>query len=258
MLVDSHCHLDHLDLEPYDGSLETLLNSCRSSGVTRLLSVATSLASAERLQKMVAHLPEVYIAVGVHPLQEQAQPVPEAAELRAAASAPNVIAIGETGLDRHYSADTLDWQRESFRCHAKVSTELGKPLIVHTREAPDETLAILRDCTTPEIAGVLHCFTESWDMARLALELNFYISISGIVTFRNAEDLRNTVKKIPLNRLLIETDSPWLAPVPHRGKQNVPAYVLKVAQCIAQLKNITLAELAEITSNNFDRLFRLE
>lgn len=257
MLVDSHCHLDSLDLGLYNGSLETLLEDCRANGVTRFLSVATSLESAQALLSRVGHFAGVYTSVGVHPLQSKAQAIPDKQELVRLASADKVIAIGETGLDRHYSPETLVWQRRSFICHAEVARQLAKPLIVHTREAQDETLEIMRTYVDPSVAGVLHCFTESWAMAKAALDMNFYISISGIVTFRNAGLLRETVKKIPLDRLLVETDAPWLAPVPYRGKQNLPRYVREIAECVAQLKKISLAELAEITSNNFDRLFRL-
>ncbi len=257
MLVDSHCHLDHLDLSPYNGSIEALINACREHGVTRFLSVATTLKSAQSLQDLVGQFPNVYTSVGVHPLQSEAQPIPDANELKALASSNHVIGIGETGLDKYYSADTLAWQEESFIIHAQVARQLAKPLIVHSREAQAETLAILRDHVDTDAAGILHCFTESWDMAKAVLDLNFFISISGIVTFGNAESLRETVKKIPLDRLLIETDSPWLAPVPHRGKQNEPRYLMAVAECVAQLKNISVGELAAITSANFDRLFKL-
>ncbi|MBV1932316.1 MAG: TatD family hydrolase, partial [Porticoccaceae bacterium] len=225
MLIDSHCHLDYLDLEPYGGSIEALLAACSEQGVTRFLSVATTLESAQTLQALVGHLDNVYTSVGVHPLQSEAQPVPDAEELLKLARRDKVIAIGETGIDNFYSADTQQWQEDSFVIHAQVAKQVAKPLIVHTREAQDATLSILRDHVDPSVAGVLHCFTESWDMAKAALDLNFYISISGVVTFKNAESLRETVKKIPLERLLIETDSPWLAPVPHRGKKNEPQYL---------------------------------
>jgi TatD DNase family protein len=257
LLTDSHCHLDHLDLEFYQGSIEKLLQACSDAGVTRFLSVATNLESAQTLHDLVGHMPNVYTSVGIHPLQSQAQPVPEADDLLFMASRDHVIAIGETGIDKYYSAETQTWQEKSFVVHAEVARHLGKPLIVHSREARDETLAILRTHVDPSVAGVLHCFTESWDMAKAALDLNFYISISGIVTFRNAESLRETVKKIPLDRLLIETDSPWLAPVPHRGKKNEPRYLREVAEYVADLRNISIAELAELTSYNFDRLFKL-
>ena len=257
MLTDSHCHLDRLDLQSYQGSIEKLLRTCQSDGVSRYLSVATSLESAQTLHELIGHLPGVYMSVGVHPLQSEPQPIPDVDELLRLASAGYVIAIGETGLDKYYSADTLAWQQQSFVCHAEVAQQLGKPLIVHTREAKEETLAILRTHVDPSVGGVLHCFTESWDMARAALDLNFYISISGIVTFRNAQSLRETVKKIPLDRLLIETDSPWLAPVPYRGKKNEPRYLMAVAECVAELKNVPVEELAQATNENFDKLFKI-
>lgn len=257
MLIDSHCHIDHLDLEPYGGSIEALLTASIGRGVTRFLSVATTLESAQTLHDMVGHLGNVYTSVGVHPLQSEARTLPDPDELLRLADRDQVIAIGETGIDNFYSADTRQWQEDSFVIHAQVARQISKPLIVHSREAQDTTLSILRDHVDPSLAGVLHCFTESWDMAKAALDLNFYISISGIVTFKSAGSLRETVKKIPLERLLIETDSPWLAPVPHRGKKNEPRYLREVAECVADLKNISLEELAEITSTNFDRLFKL-
>ncbi|RLA47931.1 MAG: hydrolase TatD [Gammaproteobacteria bacterium] len=257
MLTDSHCHLDRLDLQAYQGSIEKLLRACQSGGVSRYLSVATSLDSAQTLHELVGHLPGVYMSVGVHPLQSEPQSLPDVDELLSLASADYVIAIGETGLDKYYSADTLAWQRQSFVRHAEVAQQLGKPLIVHTREAKEETLAILRDHVDPSIGGVLHCFTESWDMAKAALDLNFYISISGIVTFGNAQSLRETVRKIPLDRLLIETDSPWLAPVPYRGKKNEPRYLMAVAESVAELKSVSLEELAQATNENFDKLFKI-
>jgi TatD DNase family protein len=257
LLIDSHCHIDHLDLEPYGGSIEALLAACSEQGVTHFLSVATTLESAQSLQALVSHLDNVYTSVGVHPLQSEAQPVPDPEELFKLALRDKVIAIGETGIDNFYSAETQQWQEDSFVIHAQVAKQVAKPLIVHTREAQDATLRILRDYVDPSVAGVLHCFTESWDMAKAALDLNFYISISGIVTFKNAESLRETVKKIPLDRLLIETDSPWLAPVPHRGKKNEPRYLREVAECVAALKGVSLEALADITSTNFERLFKL-
>ncbi len=235
-----------------------MLEACRSQGVSRFLSVATNLESAHALHKLVGDVAGVYTSVGVHPLQSEAQPIPDPEELLLAARRDHVIAIGETGIDKYYSAETQDWQQRSFIIHAQVARQAGKPLIVHTREAKEETLGILRDHVDPSLAGVLHCFTEDWDMAKAALDLNFFISISGIVTFKNAESLRATVKQIPLDRLLIETDAPWLAPVPYRGKKNEPRYLIAVAKCVAALKGISVEELAEITSTNFDRLFQLD
>ncbi|MGB2042075.1 MAG: TatD family hydrolase, partial [Porticoccaceae bacterium] len=193
---------------------------------------------------------------GVHPLQKIDQPVPEVEQLVVLASGPKVVAIGETGLDNFYSADTHQWQRESFINHLLASQQTGKPIIIHTRDARDETIQLLRQYPL-QGGGVMHCFTETWEMAEAALELGFYISFSGIITFNSAADLREVVRLVPLERLLVETDSPWLAPVPHRGKQNEPQYVREVAETVAELKGVSLEQLAEITTQNFHRLFKI-
>lgn len=284
MLIDSHCHLDRLDLSPFDNSLEQLLSDARSQGVGGFLAVGIDLESSRTLINLARAHDDVFVSVGVHPLQPDSSDssdssegsnqavlsettlpetaLPEAAlpnvdTLLELAQAPEVVAIGETGLDCYYGADTLDWQRQSFLRHAEAAQRCRKPLIVHTREARAETLEVIRTHTDPEVGGVLHCFTEDWAMAKAALEYNFYISFSGIVTFRNASELREVVKKIPLDRLLIETDSPWLAPVPYRGKSNLPQYVSEVARCVAELRGLTEAELEEVVCANFERLFGL-
>jgi TatD DNase family protein len=256
MLVDSHCHLDHLDLSDREGGLNAVLSDARARGITQFLSVAVDLATSKSLVAITAEHSNIYSSVGVHPLQKIDQPVPSVEQLLALAEAPGVVAIGETGLDNFYSADTHQWQRESFINHLVASQQSGLPIIIHTRDARDETIALLREHALPG-AGVMHCFTETWEMAEAALELGFYISFSGIVTFKSAADLREVARRVPLDRILVETDSPWLAPVPHRGKQNEPQYVLEVAQCVAELKGISVEELAEITTQNFHRLFRI-
>ncbi|MCB1668997.1 MAG: TatD family hydrolase [Porticoccaceae bacterium] len=255
MLVDSHCHLDHLKLENYNGSLDLLLEAARNRGITQFLSVGVNLEKSRKLIDLAEQYPDVSVSIGVHPLQQNLPPLPEIEELLALGGHQQVMAIGETGLDNFYSADTLDWQRESFIRHLKVADQLNKPVIVHTREARKETLDILRDHVNTNSAGVLHCFTETLEMAQAAMELNFYISFSGIITFNNASELRDVVKHIPIDRILVETDSPWLAPVPFRGKQNEPQYVLEVAQCVADIKGLSLQEVAEATSHNFNQLF---
>lgn len=256
MLVDSHCHLDHLDLVDREGGLESVLADANARGITQFLSVAVDLATSASLVDLTTSHSNIFSSVGVHPLQKVEQPVPTVDQLLALADAPNVVAIGETGLDNFYSADSFQWQRESFINHLKASQQCEKPIIIHTREARDETIALLRQYPL-QAGGVMHCFTETWEMAEAALDLGFYISFSGIVTFNSAENLREVVRQVPLDRLLVETDSPWLAPVPHRGKQNEPQYVLEVAQCVAQLKGISLEQLAEITTQNFHRLFKI-
>ncbi len=257
LLVDSHCHLDHLDLEPHDGCLEKLLAATTACGVGRVLTVGIDLESSRQQVAMSGQLPGVYASVGVHPMNAETHALPEVAELSELAQGERVIAIGETGLDRHYGADTMDWQRESFIRHAAVARACAKPLIIHTRDAQQETLAMIEEHVDPACAGVLHCFTESWEMAQAAMAMNFYLSFSGIVTFKNATALREVVAKVPLDRLLVETDSPWLAPVPHRGRKNEPRFVVEVAKCVADIKGIAFADLAQASSDNFDRLFNL-
>lgn len=267
MLVDSHCHLDRLDLSAFDNSLEKLLTDARSGGISAFLAVGIDIDSSRKLLELARNHNDIFVSAGVHPLQSSLSSsvskdsstsrVVEIDQLLQLASSPEVIAIGETGLDCHYSADTVDWQRESFERHAEASRRCGKPLIVHTRNARTETLEVLRDHSDPEVGGVLHCFTEDWPMAKAALDYNFYISFSGIVTFRNAEALREVVKKIPPQRLLVETDSPWLAPVPYRGKTNIPQYVKEVAHCVAELRGVSLASLVEQICENFERLFHV-
>ena len=255
MLVDSHCHLDHLKLDGDDHSLETVLQAARSRGVSQFLSVGVNLEKSRRLIALAEKHSDVKVSIGVHPLQRDLPPLPEIDELIALGDHEQVVAIGETGLDNFYSAETHDWQRESFIRHLKAASVLKKPVIVHTRDARQETLDVLSEHVNTESAGVLHCFTETLEMAQAAIEMNFYISFSGIITFRNAAPLREVVKQIPLERILVETDSPWLAPVPHRGQQNEPQYVVEVARCIADIKGIALEEVAEITTANFQQLF---
>ena len=256
MLVDSHCHLDHLDLSDREGGLGAVIADAQARGVNQFLSVAVDLATSASLVAITAAYSNIYSSVGVHPLQKVDQPVPSVEQLVALSKAPAVVAIGETGLDNFYSADTHQWQRDSFINHLQASQQTGKPIIIHTRDAREETIELLRQYPL-EAGGVMHCFTETWEMAKAALELGFYISFSGIVTFKSADELRGVVEKVPLDRLLVETDSPWLAPVPHRGKQNEPQYVREVAESVALLKGISVEELAEITTQNFHRLFRI-
>ena len=256
MLVDSHCHLDHLDLTDREGGLSAVLADANARGITQFLSVAVDLKSSASLVDLTAQHSNIYSSVGVHPLQKVDQPVPTVEQLLSLARAPNVVAIGETGLDNFYSADTHQWQRDSFINHLQASQECGKPIIIHTRDAREATIDLLRQYPL-SAGGVMHCFTETWEMAEAAIKLGFYISFSGIVTFNSAEDLRDVVRRVPLDRILVETDSPWLAPVPYRGRQNEPQYVLEVAQTVAGLKGISVEQLAEITTQNFYRLFRI-
>ncbi|KMT64778.1 TatD family hydrolase [Catenovulum maritimum] len=254
MLVDSHCHLDKLKLEELGGSLDSVLDSARARGIKQFLCVSVTLDDFPNMAKTVESHADVAISCGVHPLHNECQF--EQAQLLKLADDPKVVAIGETGLDYFYSADTIEWQQNSFRQHCQVANQLDKPLIIHTRDARQDTLDILKQEGADKAGGVLHCFTESLEMAKAAMDLNFYISISGIVTFGNATELRDVVRALPLDRILVETDSPWLAPKPYRGKQNQPAYVHEVAQFVADLKGVSLAELSEQTTNNFYQLFK--
>lgn len=252
MFVDSHCHLDRLEKH---GNTQDIINFAQSRGVEHFLCVAVSVREFDEMHAKVKAFDNVSVSCGVHPLHQE-----DACDydtLLAKASSDDVVAIGETGLDYFYSEETRDIQKQSFVDHIKVANALNKPLIIHTRGAHTDTIDLLKQHKHDNTTGVLHCFTESLDMAREAMELGFYISISGIVTFNSADELRDVVKAIPLDRLLIETDSPWLAPVPHRGKENQPGYVVEVAEFIAELKGISVDVLANATTNNFYQLFSM-
>ncbi|MDM3872268.1 TatD family hydrolase [Porticoccus sp. W117] len=254
MLVDSHCHLDHLKCDHYAGGLDELLASARNCGVQQFLSVAVNLDSAQTIQKLAEQHDDIVTSVGVHPLQQDLPPLPQVSELTELARHPKVVAIGETGLDNHYSSETADWQLESFKRHLQAASDVGKPVIVHTREARQQTLQCIEQYGG-KAGGVLHCFTETEDMARSAIDMGYYISFSGIITFRNATELRDVVKALPLERMLVETDSPWLAPVPYRGKQNEPRYVVEVARCVAEIKGVSEEAVIRQTGENFQKLF---
>ncbi|WP_444931293.1 TatD family hydrolase [Microbulbifer sp. SSSA002] len=254
MLVDSHCHLDRLKLDKFDGDLDAVLDLARSRGVGKFLCVGISLENADAVVEIASRYEDVVCSVGVHPLDVDSG-MADVERLVEMANQPGVVALGETGLDYYYSTDTQEIQQQSFIAHLKAAGQAELPVIVHTRDAREDTLALIKEHGNTNTAGVLHCFTESWDMAKAALDLNYYISLSGIVTFKNAEELRDVARKLPLDRLLVETDSPYLAPVPYRGKPNIPAYVREVAEFIADLRGIPYEQLAEITSENFFRLF---
>ena len=256
MLVDSHCYLDRLDLSAYDGSLDAALDAARARGVGRFLCIGVSAGNAAAVRHMADTYADVYCSVGVHPLDLQAGQAPALDWLLAELNHPRVVAIGETGLDYHYQPEAAALQQDSFRLHLEAARQTGKPVVVHTREARADTLALLREADLSQ-AGVLHCFTEDWAMARAALDLGYYISLSGIVTFRNAEALREVARQVPADRLLVETDAPYLAPVPHRGRPNLPEYVRDVAEYLAVLRGVDVETLAEQTTANFARLFPL-
>ncbi len=254
MFVDSHCHLDRLEWDKLALTLPEVLQQAAAAKVEHMLCVSVSLKEFPALRQLVAAYPQVSVSCGEHPLHQEDQIDIEL--LRRYCADPAVVAVGETGLDYFYSPDSKAIQQEAFAAHIAVGRELKKPLIVHTRDARADTLSLLRSGGAADCGGVLHCFTEDWDTAKAALDLGFYISLSGIVTFRNADELRAVARQIPADRLLIETDSPYLAPVPYRGKTNQPAYVSAVAACIAQQRNVSIELLAEQTSANFYQLFQ--
>ncbi len=256
MLVDSHCHLDRLDLAIHNGSLDAALDAARARGVQHFLCIGVSAANAAAVKNLAEQYADVDCSVGVHPLDLQPGAAPVLDWLLAELNHPHVVAIGETGLDYHYEPEAAELQQQSFRLHLDAARITGKPVIVHTREARADTLALLREAALPQ-AGVLHCFTEDWDMAKAALDLGFYISLSGIVTFRNADALREVARKVPADRLLVETDSPYLAPIPYRGKANLPQYVREVAEFLALVRGERFEDLAAQTTANFKRLFPL-
>ncbi len=256
MFVDSHCHLDRLKLAPYDNSLEAALQAARDKGVSRMLCVAIDLEHIDQVLAIAEKHPDIFASVGVHPTSYEGRE-PDLDILLRLAQHPKVIAIGETGLDAYYGQDQMALQSRRFRLHLDAARETRKPVIVHTRDAKEQTLALIQAHSDPDVGGVLHCFTEDLDMALRAIDLNFYISFSGIVTFRNAVELQAVAKQIPMERMLIETDSPYLAPVPYRGKPNEPKYVPEVARFIAQLRDISIEEVAQVTRDNFNRLFGL-
>ncbi|WP_299660951.1 TatD family hydrolase [uncultured Psychromonas sp.] len=254
MLVDSHCHLDRLKYGEKHTDIGEVIEKAQSKGITHLLSVCVTLQDYPAMAAMIAPFKQVSSTCGVHPLYEEA--VMDEALLLEYASAENVVAVGETGLDFFYSPETKEWQIDAFRKQIRVAKQLNKPLIIHTRGARQETLDILREEGAEQVGGVLHCFTESIEMAEAAMEMGFYISVSGIVTFKNAKELQAVIKAVPLERLLVETDSPYLAPVPHRGEENEPAYTYDVAQFVAELKGVTFEELAKVTTENYFTLFK--
>lgn len=254
MLVDSHCHLNFPGLaEKVDEALALM----RDNQVTHALCVSVTLEDFPQVRALAERYPNVYGSVGVHPDYEDVAEVRED-ELVALAAHPRIVAIGETGLDYFRIKTEAEWQRDRFRTHIRAARRCRKPLIIHTREAAADTLRLMTEEGADQVGGVMHCFTESWEVARGALDLGFYISFSGIVTFKNAEALREVARKVPLDRMLVETDSPYLAPVPFRGKTNEPGLVKYVAEEIARQRGLPLERIAEETSMNFFKLFNIK
>ena len=259
MLTDSHCHLDKIKLDLFDNDFNNIIENATESDVGRFLCVCIDLERFDDVHQIAKAYPQIYCSVGVHPTSEEVKE-PNVEDLVTLANSDRVIAIGETGLDYFRVSDEdrdMEWQRDRFRIHIQAAKQTGKPLIIHTRAAKEDTLKILAEEGADTVGGVMHCFAEDWDTAQKAIDLNFHISFSGIVTFNSAKALQYVAQKVPEDRILIETDSPWLAPVPKRGKSNQPAYVKYVAEKMAELRGDTYEHIAKISSENFERLFKL-
>ncbi|WP_053145491.1 metal-dependent hydrolase [Erwinia billingiae] len=254
-LVDSHCHLDGLDYDTLHNDVSDVLAKAAARDVKFMLAVATTLPGYKAMVELIGDRPNVAYSCGVHPLNQE-QPY-EFAELRQLAADERVVAMGETGLDYFYQKETKEQQQASFREHIRIGRDLNKPVIVHTRDAREDTLAILKEEKVEGCGGVLHCFTEDRETAGKLLDMGFYISFSGIATFRNAESIREAARYVPLDRMLVETDSPYLAPVPFRGKENQPAYTRDVAEYMAVVKGVSIEQMAEATTKNFSDLFHV-
>jgi TatD DNase family protein len=253
MLVDSHCHLDFPELS---ADLDAVLARMAENGVTHALTISTTLATFAAVRAVAAGRANVWCSAGVHPDERRDEREVTEEELVAMARDPKVVAIGETGLDYYRVEGDTEWQRSRFRTHIRAARRAGKPLVIHTRASAEDTLRLMREEGAGEVGGVMHCFTETLEVAAAAMALGFHISFSGIVTFKNAADLKEVAKAVPLERMLVETDSPYLAPVPHRGKPNQPAFVKHVAEEIARLRGIAFEDVARATTQNFFRLFR--
>ena len=254
MFVDSHCHLDCIKLDEFDNDYNILIQRCLDAGVEHMLCVSIDMHKYPHMLAQAQHFPQVSVSAGVHPMAKQEEDV-DADSLKQAATDKKVVAIGETGLDYYYVKGDRSWQQQRFRTHIQCALDLGKPIIVHTRDAGADTLQILREENADKCGGVIHCFTETMEFAEKALELGFMISFSGIVTFQNAAALREVASQVPDSHLLIETDAPYLAPAPFRGKQNYPAYVKQVAQKLADVRNTSIEHIADISKQNFYRVF---
>ncbi|MFK8066725.1 MAG: TatD family hydrolase [Gammaproteobacteria bacterium] len=252
-LVDSHCHLPLIE---YDGGLDQILKNAKEAEIGHMLCISVDLESYPEIKQIAADHDHIFASVGVHPNTDvQTEPTVEIL-VDLSKNDPNVVAIGETGLDYFRSEGDLTWQHNRFITHIEAANIVDKPLIIHTREAGDDTIAIMKEHEADKATGVMHCFVDDYDIAKKALDLNFYISFSGIVTFKNAQQVQDVAKRIPLDRLLVETGCPYLAPVPHRGKINQPAYVRHVAEFVANLRGITVEEVIQASTTNFFTLFK--
>lgn len=255
MFIDSHCHLDRLDLADFDNDIKNVVDAATAVGVSEMLCVSVTLDDFPKMVEKTAPFNNVYLSCGMHPLNQKDNV--DQAQLLKLSENERVIAIGETGLDYYYAPETKELQLDSFKKHIQVAKAVNKPLIIHTRDARQDTLDILAEQGAAQVGGVLHCFTESLEMAQAAIEMGFYISFSGIVTFKNASELREVAKAVPDDKFLIETDAPYLAPVPHRGQQNQPAYVVDVAKHMASIRGQSVEDIARLSTNNFKQLFKL-
>ena len=253
MFIDSHCHLDFPELVERK---DEILAKMAENQVDMALCISVKLETFPNVLALAKAHEHLYASVGVHPDNEDVDE-PDVARLIELANDPKIVAIGETGLDYYWHKDAPEWQRDRFRVHIRAARETLKPLVIHTRSASDDTLRLMREEGADVPGGVMHCFTESQEVARAAMDLGFYISFSGIVTFKNAKELKEVARYVPLDRMLIETDSPYLAPVPFRGKTNEPGFVKHVAEHIAELRGIDVETVAERTSENFKILFRI-
>jgi TatD DNase family protein len=254
MLIDSHCHLDRIDLKPYNNNFADFMQHATEQNIEHLLCIAIDMERYPALCELVQDYKNISLSVGVHPNVDDGKE-PSVDELIELAQNKKVIAIGETGLDYFRSEGDLSWQHRRLRTHIQAAKAVNKPLIIHTRNAGDDTLKLLREENAQQVGGIIHCFSEDWEFAQQAMDLGFYISFSGIVTFNGAVDIQQVAKKVPADKFLIETDSPYLAPVPHRGKPNYPHYVQYVAQRIADLREQSFDTIAQLSTNNFYTLF---
>ena len=256
MFIDSHCHLDRIDLKPYHNDFNAFVLDARAKQLEHMLCISIDLESYPDMLDLVKPYADISLSVGVHPnVTEGREPTID--ELLELAAHDKVIAIGETGLDYFHSKGDLEWQHQRFKNHISVAKTLNKPLIIHTREAGHDSLDVLKAEGAAQVGGIIHCFTEDWAYAEKALDLNFYISFSGIVTFKNALAIKDVAQRVPEDRFLIETDSPYLAPMPYRGKPNYPTYVRHVAEHIADLRETSMEHIAEVSRANFYRLFSI-
>lgn len=257
MLTDSHCHLDKIDLTHFDNQFSNMIDAAQEADVSQFLCVCIDTEHFQDVLKPAQQYSNIYCSVGVHPTHKDSY-APTLEELVELAQHEEVIAIGETGLDYfRCEDDDMTWQHDLFRTHIRAAIQTQKPLIIHTRSAKEDTIKILAEENAQKVGGVMHCFAEDWETAQKAMDLNFYISFSGIVSFNSAKELQEVAQKVPEDKFLIETDSPWLAPVPKRGKPNQPAYVKYVAEKMADLRGCSYSHIAKVSTDNFNRLFKL-